>query len=117
MGAEATKLEVIRAHCLGGGKDVAVGTILTAPGDLSQEEALAKVRMGYAVVVEVKVDQIPTAAEVTATEEEPAAEGSSGPVEIGDPAVENRDPVEPTPSAAPAATTVTKPKQKKKGPR
>lgn len=115
MGAAATKLEVIRAHCLGGGKDVSVGTILTAPGDLSQEEALAKVRIGYAVVV--KVDQIPTAAEVMATEEEPAAEGSSGPVEIGDPAVENRDPGEPTPLAAPATTKVTKPKQKRKGPR
>jgi len=68
-------------------------------------------------VVEVEVDQIPTAAEVTATEEEQAATGSSAPVASGDPAVDNRDPVEPTPSGAPAPTKVTKGKQKKKGPR
>lgn len=111
MGAETTKIEVITAHCLGGGKDVFPGTILTAPGDLSQEEALAKVRIGYAVVVEV--DQIPTAVEVMATEEEPAATGSSDPVAIGDPAVDSRDPVAPTPTLAPVATKVVKAKQKK----
>ena len=76
-------IEVTTGHCLGGeGNDVYPGKILVAPGDLSIEEALKKVRTGYARIVP------------QTTESGPAVVGSAGSdaVTHADPPVENRDP-------------------------
>ena len=97
MGAERVTLEVVKSHCLGGGRNVEIGDVLTVPGDLKMEEAEAKVRLGYAVVVED--DQIPT---TPTQEDDPNPEGetekgSPGAIETGDPTVETRDPASPNP--------------------
>lgn len=54
------RIKVIVGHCLGGGKNVAVGTILTAPGDLSLDAARAKLRMKYAVELDPSADRVET---------------------------------------------------------
>lgn len=99
MGAERVTIEITKAHCLGGGKNVEIGTVMVAPGDLTPPEAEIKVRMGYAVVV--GDDQIPTA---VTPEDDPDPEGgteagSPDEIETRDPAVETRDPASPTPNA------------------
>jgi len=94
--ADPTKgltIEVTTGHCLGGeGHDVYPGTILVAPRDLSIEDALKKVRSGYARIVP------------DTTVPGPAVVGSAGSdaVTHGDPPVENRDPVVEAPTVAPA---------------
>lgn len=104
MGAERVRLEVVKSHCLGGGRDVEIGDVLMSPGDLTPVEAETKVRMGYAVVV--VDDQIPTTASPE-DDTDPEGETEEGPpeddtdpeeVETGDPVVESRDPVSPTPT-------------------
>lgn len=104
-GAGRITIEVIKAHCLGGGNDVEIGKIMVAPGDLSLVEAEIKVRMGYAVVV--ADDQIPTTAspedetdpEKDDTDPEGGTEvGSSEEIETGDPTPESRDPASPRPN-------------------
>ena len=98
MGAERVTIEIIKAHCLGGGKNVEIGEVMVAPGDLTPIEAETKVRMGYAVVV--ADDQIPATAsqEDTTAPEGETETGSSEEVKTGDPGVEERDPASPTPN-------------------
>jgi hypothetical protein len=76
-------IEITVGHCLGGaGNDVYPGERISAPGRTSVAEALAKVRMGYARVVQ----------------EGPSGPGAimpgSGPGSVinGDPQIETRDP-------------------------
>lgn len=129
MGAEAMTIEVTRAHCLGGGNDVEIGTRLRAPGDLTIEEAEAKVRQDYAVVVppvtarpvatsrpekekQDDPDKAPEPGTSEDTEEatdEDVEEATDGEVQTGEPAVETRDPAPPT------SPTPTKPRTSRKG--
>ena len=79
-------IEVTTGHCLGGeGNDVYPGQILVAPRDLSHSEALKKVRMGYARVIQSRPEAGPVAA---------AAAGLAE-VRHADPAPEDRDPLAP----------------------
>ena len=71
--AEQMRIEVTRGHCRGGeGNDVVPGTILQTPRDISIEDAMKTVRMGYARIVPIPPDPTP---------------------EVADPAIEERDPV------------------------
>lgn len=124
MGAEAMTIEVTRAHCLGGGNDVEIGTRLRAPGDLTIEEAEAKVRQDFAVVVPPMTasrpekekqddpDKAPepgTSEDTEAPTDEDAEEATDEEVQTGEPAVETRDPAPPT------SPTPTKPRTSRKG--
>lgn len=102
MGAEAMTIEVTRAHCLGGGNDVEIGTRLRAPGDLTIEEAEAKVRQDFAVVVPPVTASRPQKEKQGDPEKAPepgapevADEATDKEVQTGDPAVETRDPGSP----------------------
>lgn len=124
MGAEAMIIEVTRAHCLGGGNDVEIGTRLRAPGDLTIEEAEAKVRQDFAVVVPPvtacrpqtekqddpeKAPEPGTSEDTEEATDEDVEEATDGEVQTGEPAIETRDPAPPT------SPTPTKPRTSRKG--
>jgi hypothetical protein len=89
-------IRITVGHCLGGaGNDVKAGAILHAPRDLPIAEALRKVNIRYAEIVEL--------------EQKPGTDPGTpsvipGPEKVvnGDPVIETRDPeVEAVPSAGP----------------
>lgn len=88
-GAERVTIEILKAHCLGGGTNVEIGHRMV----MSAKEAETKVRLGYAVVV-VAEDQIPTVAtpDTTPNPEGEAEVGTPDEIETGEPAVETADP-------------------------
>lgn len=90
---ERFAIEIVRSHCLGGGRgDVYEGTVLNVPDDLPALEARTKIASGYAV--ETK----PSAAGRGNREPEVPAPGA---VETRDPALDERDPEPRPPRRAP----------------
>lgn len=87
------KIKIIMGHCLGGGKDVAAGTVLEAPKDLSVREARRKIAMNYAVLLEAIPMRTPD-------------------VKHRDPEATSRDPDEAVPAARTTRKKATRGKRK-----
>jgi len=96
---ERITLLVTTDHCIGGGRDVVAGDVLSAPGDVSLADARARIARGWYTVIDGDVPPGPI---------HPA-------VETREPTVEKRDPEIESPP--PSRTTGKKTKGRGKGKR
>lgn len=94
--SKSVRVEILKGHCLGGGRgDVFAGQVLEVPGDLTRNEAEAKIARGQAIAVGADGDPIEAPEEKTEAGEDGGEEEDEerrGGVETRDPKPEHRDP-------------------------